>query len=139
MTAAMPQRNPDTKLLLLGVQFDHSFERYLRLISETNKVREECEGRLETFGVPRDSERWHRLLDITCSGWQDAARDAGDEVEALSRQIGAISATTVPGLLIKAKCLPFDIVERPNEDRNAEILHAFVDEIEAVAYGPTAR
>ncbi len=129
----------DDRLLALGADFDRAFERYLWLISETNRVRKECEERLPLFGVtPDDATRWNRVIDNACAAWQDNAREAGADAEAISRQIAAIPATTVAGILVKARCLPFDIVERSDEDRQTELLHAFVDEVEAVAFGRLA-
>jgi len=139
MTAALSiAGDADARLLLLGVEFEHAFERYLRCVGEANRVSAECDQRLTAFGVPADSARWHRLHDMTCGPWLENARDAGAAVDALSRRISAMPATTVPGLLVKAKTLPFVVVEQADDDARAETLHAFIDQVEAVAYGPMA-
>ena len=132
-----PTRNPDVRLLLLGIEFDHAFERYLRCIDDVNEVADDCRARLDTFGVPSGDDRWNRLFENACAPWLEAAREAGAAVETISRQIAAVPATTVPGLLVKAKTLPFDVVER-DDDARSETLHAFIDQVEAVAYGPMA-
>lgn len=138
MTVAISRnRNPDVRLLLLGMEFDHAFERYLRRIDDVNRVSDECKESLNAFGVPAGSERWNRLFENACAPWLENAREAGAAVDAVSRQIASIPATTVPGLLVKAKTLPFDVVER-DDDGRAETLHAFIDQVEAVAYGPLA-
>jgi len=138
MTAALSNAGTaDARLLLLGAEFDHAFERYLWCVVEADRVAAECEQRLTSFGVPTDSARWRRLYDMACGPWLENAREAGAAVDAVSRQIASIPATTVPGLLVKAKTLPFEVVERDDGDR-AETLHAFIDQVEAVAYGPMA-
>jgi hypothetical protein len=135
MRAALPKQLSDERLLTLGHQFDVAFERYLRRVTDANKVSMECEERLAVFNVPVGTARWQRIYDIACEPWLEAVREAGAAVADISRRIAAAPAETVAGLLVKAKTLPFDIIEQSDEELNAERLHAFIDQVELIAYG----
>lgn len=144
MQTAKAARKGEERLQRLGIYFQAAFADHQQLIENATAAITQCESRLACFKVPIGSGRWSRLRDHACSDEFVAVLDSTARLRRTSRLIRSIPATTVAGLTIKARCLPFDTggsnqVEGSNGSKvDVEALCGLIDEIERLAYIPNA-
>lgn len=144
MQTANTARKGEERLQRLGIYFQAAFADHQRLIENATAAITQCEHRLAYFKVPTGSGRWSRLRDQACSQEFAAVLDSTARLRRTSRLIRSIPATTVAGLTIKARCLPFDTggnnhLEGSDGSKvDVEALCGFIDEIGRLAYIPNA-
>lgn len=142
MEAIVLKTSIDDQVLAMGRAFEDAFESYLRKVGRADEMVCECESRLSAFRVPRGSPGWLRLRQQACGAAIEEAHEAATAVEAIAKQIRTTPVTTIAGLMVKAKCLPFEMsvaakpdTPREDWDWDVECLYAFIDELERLAFG----